>query len=49
MLEFHREVGWPGIAALLAAGYVLTELDGTPMAHPDNANDVPYQLIAWPQ
>jgi FkbM family methyltransferase len=46
VLEFHREVGWPGIAALLDCGYALENLDGSPLARPRSADDVPYQLVA---
>jgi FkbM family methyltransferase len=46
VLEFHREVGWPAIEALRAAGYALEALDGTPVAWPQSAADVPYQLVA---
>lgn len=48
VLEFHREVGWPAIGALLAAGYSLESLDGSPLPRPQSADDVPYQLVALP-
>jgi FkbM family methyltransferase len=48
VLEFHREVGWPGIEALLASGYQLESLDGTPLPSPSGPDDVPYQLVARP-
>jgi FkbM family methyltransferase len=48
VLEFHRDVGWPAIEALLASGYRLENLDGTPLPRPRTADDVPYQLIARP-
>jgi FkbM family methyltransferase len=49
VLEFHREVGWPAIPALLEAGYSLENLDGTPLPHPAGPDDVPYQLVARPR
>jgi FkbM family methyltransferase len=48
VLEFHREVGWPAIEALLASGYQLEGLDGTPLSVPRTADEVPYQLVASP-
>jgi FkbM family methyltransferase len=48
VLEFHREVGWPAIRALLSAGYSLEALDGSPLPRPRSAADVPYQLVATP-
>jgi FkbM family methyltransferase len=48
VLEFHREVGWPAIAALLECGYGLEDLDGSPLPTPRSADDVPYQLVARP-
>jgi FkbM family methyltransferase len=48
VLEFHREVGWPAIPALLQAGYTLEALDGTPLPIPEGPDDVPYQLVARP-
>jgi FkbM family methyltransferase len=48
VLEFHREVGWPAIEALRAAGYRMEELDGTLLEWPRNADEVPYQLVAIP-
>ncbi len=48
VLEFHREVGWPAIPALLQAGYVLESLDGAPLPVPAGPDDVPYQLVARP-
>jgi len=49
VLEFHREVGWPGVEALIQANYSFTELDNTPCPTPTGPAAVPYQLIAWPQ
>ena len=49
VLEFHREVGWPAIPALLSSGYAFEELDGTPLPAPRSADEVPYQLIARPR
>jgi len=48
VLEFHREVGWPAIEALLASGYGLETLDGAPFPLPRDADDIPYQLVAHP-
>jgi FkbM family methyltransferase len=48
VLEFHREVGWPAMEALLASGYELETLDGTPFGSPRGPDDVPYQLVARP-
>jgi FkbM family methyltransferase len=48
VLEFHREVGWPAIEALLALGYQLESLDGTPLPRPRTPVEVPYQLFALP-
>ena len=48
VLEFHREVGWPAIPALLEAGYSLEALDGTPLPVPAGPDEVPYQLVARP-
>jgi FkbM family methyltransferase len=48
VLEFHREVGWPAIEALLAIGYELEGLDGSPLPRPGGADEVPYQLVARP-
>jgi FkbM family methyltransferase len=49
VLEFHREVGWPAIPALVDSGYEFEELDGTPLSAPRSADEVPYQLIARPR
>jgi FkbM family methyltransferase len=48
VLEFHREVGWPAIEALLASGYRLETLDGSPLPPPSGPDEVPYQLVARP-
>jgi FkbM family methyltransferase len=48
VIEFHREVGWPAIETLLAADYVLEELDGTQLHAPADAQAVPYQFVARP-
>lgn len=48
VLEFHREVGWSAIGALLRAGYTLESLAGSPLQRPESAEDVPYQLVARP-
>jgi FkbM family methyltransferase len=48
VLEFHREVGWPAIEALLDSGYALEGLEGRPLSRPRTADDVPYQLVARP-
>jgi FkbM family methyltransferase len=48
VLEFHREVGWPAIEALLALGYELENLDGTPLPRPQTPDEVPYQLVGHP-
>ena len=48
VLEFHREVGWPAIPALLASGYELEALDGAKLSRPRSPDDVPYQLVARP-
>ena len=48
VLEFHREVGWPAIPILLDSGYELQDLGGRALAIPQSADEVPYQLIAWP-
>jgi FkbM family methyltransferase len=48
VLEFHREVGWPAIEALVDGGYELEGLDGTPLPRPRSADEVPYQLVARP-
>jgi hypothetical protein len=48
VLEFHREVGWPAIPALLASGYEFEELDGAKLSRPRSPDDVPYQLVARP-
>jgi FkbM family methyltransferase len=45
VLEFHRDVGWPGIEALLASGYRLESLEGDPLPTPRGPDDVPYQLV----
>jgi FkbM family methyltransferase len=49
VLEFHREVGWPAIDALLASGYGLETLDGEPIPRPRGPDDVPYQLVGRPR
>ena len=49
VLEFHRDVGWPAIQALLASGYELESLDGTRLPRPRSADDVPYHLVARPR
>jgi len=49
LLEFHRQVGWPGIEVLLEAGYLLEEIGGEPLAVPAGPEDVPYHLVARPQ
>jgi FkbM family methyltransferase len=46
VLEFHRDVGWPAIKALLACGYELEGPDGKPLARPRTPDEVPYQLVA---
>lgn len=48
VLEFHREVGWPAIEALLQSGYRLENLDGATLPQPGSADEVPYQLVARP-
>lgn len=48
VLEFHREVGWPAIPALLEAGYLLESLEGASLPAPAGPDDVPYQLVARP-
>jgi FkbM family methyltransferase len=48
VLEFHREVGWPSIPALREAGYRFSSLDGEPLGPLEQADDVPYQLVAEP-
>jgi FkbM family methyltransferase len=49
VLEFHREIGWPAIDALMASGYELETLDGEPLPRPRGPADVPYQLVARPR
>jgi FkbM family methyltransferase len=49
LLEFHSEVGWPAIEALLASAYELEGLDGSSLPRPRTADDVPYQLVARPR
>jgi FkbM family methyltransferase len=49
VLEFHRDVAWPAIPALVEAGYGFTELDGTPLPVPSGADEAPYQLVAVPR
>jgi FkbM family methyltransferase len=46
LLEFHREVGWPAIPALMDAGYILETLEGAALPTPAGPDDVPYQLVA---
>jgi FkbM family methyltransferase len=48
LLEFHREVGWPAIEGLLSSGYVLEDLDGSPLPALRTPDEVPYQLVARP-
>lgn len=48
VLEFHREVGWPGIETLIDCGYVFETLDGVPFDTPRSAAEVPYHLVARP-
>jgi len=48
LLEFHREAGWPGVAALLEAGYRLESLRGGTLPAPAGPDEVPYQLVAQP-
>lgn len=49
VLEFHREVGWPGVEALRDAGYRFEETDGKRLPTPSRPEDVPYHLVARPQ
>jgi len=49
VLEFHREVGWPAIPALVVAGYTFTTLEGDPLGPLERVEDVPYQLVAEPE
>jgi FkbM family methyltransferase len=46
LLEFHREAGWPGIEALIDAGYRFESLAGEPLPVPDGPGEVPYQFVA---
>jgi hypothetical protein len=46
VLEFHSEVGWPAIEALLGCGYGLESLEGTAAARLPTPDEVPYQLVA---
>jgi FkbM family methyltransferase len=46
VLEFHREVGWPAIEALIGCGYRLEDLAGAPLPRLRAPDDVPYQLVA---
>lgn len=46
LIEFHREVGWPAIESLVAAGYKFEDLDGNRLETPADAASVPYQFIA---
>jgi len=48
LLEFHREVGWPAIEALLEFGYELENLDGSALPRLRTADEVPYQLVGRP-
>jgi FkbM family methyltransferase len=49
LIEFHREVGWPAIEHLVAAGYKFEDLDGNRLEPPADAASVPYQFIAAPR
>jgi FkbM family methyltransferase len=49
VVEFHREVGWPGLERLIAAGYAFEDLAGAPIATPTDAVSAPYQLVARPR
>lgn len=48
VLEFHREVGWPGVLTLLDLGYRFFTLTGEPCPTPESAEEVPYQSIVRP-
>lgn len=48
VVEFHREVGWPGIEHLIAAGYRFEDLDGRTIDTPTDAVSAPYQFVARP-
>jgi FkbM family methyltransferase len=49
LIEFHREVGWPAIEHLTAAGYKFEDLDGKRLETPSDAASVPYQFVAAPR
>jgi FkbM family methyltransferase len=46
VLEFHGEVGWPGVIELVKAGYTFEDLSGDPLPTPREWTEVPYQSIA---
>lgn len=48
VVEFHREVGWPGLERLIAAGYRFESLGGEAIPTPADAASAPYQLVARP-
>lgn len=48
VIEFHREVGWPGVERLIAAGYAFESLEGQPIPTPRDAATAPYQFVARP-
>jgi FkbM family methyltransferase len=49
LVEFHREVGWPAVEHLAAAGYHFESLDGERIPTPEDAAAVPYQFVASPR
>lgn len=48
VIEFHREVGWPGLERLITAGYRFENLNGQPIDIPRDAATAPYQFVARP-
>jgi FkbM family methyltransferase len=47
VLEYHGKVGWPGIEALIEAGYSFESMSGEPLPGPPSPDtEVPEQVVA---
>ena len=49
VVEFHRDVGWPVIGHLVAAGYRFEKFDGTRIDTPADPDAVPSYFVAVPR